>query len=515
MFLRKKKNRSGTISVVIVDKSQGKFKELKTIGVGSNEKEIAELCKKGREWISEYSGIGDIFKIYHGEKEEKQVTEQLLSNIENILLNGSQLLLNRVYDLVGFNEIEDDVLKHLVTARLSQPMSKAATVEYLKSHFDQDIELHKIYRYLDKLHSTQQDKVQQISVAHTQRILGGKIGLLFYDVTTLYFEADRGDGFREPGFSKDGKHSQPQLVLGLLVSKDGYPLSYSLFNGSQYEGRTMLPVVEDFVRRFDLSDFILVADSGLMSQKNLKLLQAQGYSYIVGARIKNESKQIKQWILSLTKDNGKFYDKQKGNVRLIVGYSDKRARKDKYNREKGVKRLEKAFRSGTITKDNVNKRGYNKFLELSSNVGVSISQEKIKDDEKWDGLKGYVTNTELSAQEVYNQYCSLWSIERAFRITKGTIEVRPMFHFTERRIEAHVCICFVAYKVYKELERILKLNEVELSVDKVLGIAKTITTIKIKLPISGKTMQKTMFLTESHNAISFLFDDDFWKNHLG
>lgn len=277
----------------------------------------------------------------------------------------------------------------------------------------------------------------------------------------------------------------------------------------------MLPVVEDFVRRFDLSDFILVADSGLMSQKNLKLLQAQGYSYIVGARIKNESKQIKQWILSLTKDNGKFYDKQKGNVRLIVGYSDKRARKDKYNREKGVKRLEKAFRSGTITKDNVNKRGYNKFLELSSNVGVSISQEKIKDDEKWDGLKGYVTNTELSAQEVYNQYCSLWSIERAFRITKGTIEVRPMFHFTERRIEAHVCICFVAYKVYKELERILKLNEVELSVDKVLGIAKTITTIKIKLPISGKTMQKTMFLTESHNAISFLFDDDFWKNHLG
>ena len=90
-----------------------------------------------------------------------------------------------------------------------------------------------------------------------------------------------------------------------------------------------------------------------------------------------------------------------------------------------------------------------------------------------------------------------------------------MFHFTERRIEAHVCICFVAYKLYKELERILKLNEVELSVDRVLGIAKTITTIKIKLPISGKTMKKTMFLTDSHNAISFLFDDDFWENHLG
>ncbi len=118
---------------------------------------------------------------------------------------------------------------------------------------------------------------------HTQRILGGKIGLLFYDVTTLYFEADYGDEFRETGFLKDGKHSQPQVVLGLLVSKDGYPLSYSVFNGSQYEGRTMLPVVEDFVQRFNLDDFIVVADSGLMSQSNIALLESGNYKYIIGA----------------------------------------------------------------------------------------------------------------------------------------------------------------------------------------------------------------------------------------
>lgn len=334
-------------------------------------------------------------------------------------------------------------------------------------------------------------------------------------MTTLYFESDRGDGFRESGFSKDGKHSQPQLVLGLLVSKDGYPLSYSLFNGSQYKGRTILPVVEDFVRRFNLEDFVLVADSGLMSRKNLELLEAQGYRYIIGARTKNESKSIKQWILSQSKREDLFHVKQKVNSRLIIGYSGKRARKDKYNRDKGIERLEKAYKGVTITKENVNKRGYNKFLELSSNVGVVINREKIKEDEKWDGLKGYLTNTELSAQEVYHQYSSLWSIERAFRITKGTIEVRPMFHFTERRIEAHVCICFVAYKVYKELERILKINHVGLSVDKVLSIAKTITTIKINLPISGQTVNKTMFLTESHKKIAFLFDDDFWENHLG
>jgi transposase len=335
---------------------------------------------------------------------------------------------------------------------------------------------------------------------------------LFYDVTTLYFEADYGDELRESGYSKDGKHSQPQVVLGLLVSKDGYPLSYSVFNGSQYEGRTMLPVVEDFVQRFNLDDFVVVADSGLMNQSNIAMLESGNYKYIIGARIKNENDQIKAWALSLPKQDGLFNETSKGKARLIVGYSANRAKKDRYNREKGVKRLEKAYRGGNITKDNINKRGYNKFLDISDNVRVSINQEKVKQDERWDGLKAYLTNTGMPMNEVYEQYNGLWSIERAFRVTKGTIEMRPMFHFTPRRIEAHVCICFVAYKVYKELERILKINNINLSVDRVLDIAKTITTIKILLPKSGGTITKTMLLTHRHKSIEQLFDEDFWKS---
>jgi transposase len=194
-----------------------------------------------------------------------------------------------VFKLVGFESVEDDILKHLVIARLCQPTGKAGTVDYLKSYFDEDIELYRIYRYLDKLYNTQQDKIQKISVAHTKKLLGGNIGLVFYDVTTLYFETDYSDELRERGFSKDGKHSQPQVILGLLVSREGYPLSYWLFNGSQYEGRTMLPLVEDFVQRFSLEEFVIVADSGLMNRKNIALLESGGYKYIIGARIKNES----------------------------------------------------------------------------------------------------------------------------------------------------------------------------------------------------------------------------------
>ena len=511
MFIRKKKNRSGTTSIVVVEKRNGIYREIITIGTSYDSSEITALFHQGKKWISHHIGEQDVFEVHDKAIEEKQVTEYLLSNIENILLNGVQLVLNKVFKLTGFDAIEDDIFRQLVTARLSQPMSKLATVEYLKSHFDEDIQLHRIYRYLDKLYNTQQEKIQQISVDHTRQILGGKIGLLFYDVTTLYFETDYGDELRETGFSKDEKHSQPQVVLGLLVSKDGYPLSYSVFSGSQYEGRTMLPVVEDFVQRFNLDDFIVVADSGLMNQSNIALLESGNYKYIIGARIKNESNEIKKWALSLSKQDGEFYETPKGTTRLIVGYSDNRAKKDRHNREKGVKRLEKAYRSGNISKENINKRGYNKFLEISDNIKVTINQDKIKQDEQWDGLKGYLTNTWLPAKEVYEQYSGLWSVERAFRITKGTLEMRPMFHFTPERIEAHVCICFAAYKVYKELERVLKISHINMSAEKALEIAKTITTIKIKIPISGNTMTKTMLLTHKHRSIAQLFDDNFWK----
>jgi transposase len=213
----------------------------------------------------------------------------------------------------------------------------------------------------------------------------------------------------------------------------------------------------------------------------------------------------------LEKQDGIFHETKKGTGRLIIGYSENRAKKDGYNREKGIKRLKKTYKSGTVTKDNINKRGYNKFLERSDNVQVVISQEKINDDHKWDGLKGYLTNTELPAKDVYEQYCGLWVIERAYRVTKGTLELRPMFHFTQKRIEAHVCICFVAYKVYKELERILKIRSINLSVDKVLNIAKTITTLKIKMPACGEILTKIMLITPKHKYICRLYEPDFWK----
>ena len=511
-----KKNRSGSISIVVVDKTSGRYKELHTVGIAKDESEIMQLRRKGLEWIRcRELEMHPELDLYGEERKsleyEMEMTERVVANIDNILINGAELILNRVFDRIGFNRIEDDVFRKLVQSRLSFPASKAATVEYLKNYYDEDLDLSKIYRYLDKLNGRHKHLAQDISVHHTMRILGGHIGVMFYDVTTLYFETDHQDDLRKTGFSKEGRHSNPQIILGLLVSLDGYPLAYCIHEGNKYEGHTMLPVIREFVGKYRLEDFIVVADSGLMNNANINELEEEGCKYIIGSRIRNESEEVKRHILSFCKEDGIMHEIDKGEGRrLLIGYSDRRAGKDAHNREKGIRRLEKAYKAGHLSKENINRRGYNKFLDMEGDTSVNINYDRIQEDARWDGLKGYLTNTSIPTADVVSAYHNLWNVEKAFRITKSKIEIRPMFHFTRRRIEAHICICFVALKVYKELERLLKLSDIKMSVDKVLNMAKTVTTISVYMPKNKAHLIKTMPM-KRHKPIAKLFDEDFWE----
>ena len=362
--------------------------ELATIGIAKSPEEIDTLMTKAHEWIDrEQERRHPRLDLFGDERrrceKELMTAERMLSCITNISINGVDLILERVFEKVGFNRIEDKVFRQLVKARLAYPASKAATVEYLKNHFDEDVSLSKIYRYLDKLSDSQHEIVQDISVQHTKRILGGKIGVLFYDVTTLYFEADHEDEQRKTGFSKEGRHKNPQIILGLLVSIGGYPLAYCIHEGNKYEGHTMLPVVTEFVRKYKLEDFIVVADSGLMNGENITDLETNGYRYIIGARIRNESKAVQEWILGQPKVDRQMVEYDKGcGRRLLVGYTDDRARKDAHNREKGIRRLEKAYRRSTLSKENINKRGYNKFLKMEGDIKVAIDYVKLESDAK-------------------------------------------------------------------------------------------------------------------------------------
>lgn len=500
MFVRRKPNKSGSFSIQVVDKVRGHYKLIKSFGSSKSEENLAAMEKDASDFISTYGGQTVIDFERCRKEEEREHAEKLFESIVDIRQDGVRLILEPIYNAIGFNALGDETLKFLSIARICQPKSKVATVEYLKRYFDEDVNLNRIYRYMDTLYSTRREQIQQISVEHTRQLLGGRIGIVFYDVTTLYFETAREDVLRSPGFSKDGKTAELQIVLGLLVSRDGYPLSYNIFNGGQYEGRTMIPIIDDFVQRFSLTDFIVVADAGLLSRKNITQLKQAGYKFILGGRIKKESKTVQDWVLSLEKNPHNLNETViNGNERIIVSYSEQRAAKDRHNRDKGIQRLRKAYSSGKINKRNVNQRGYNKVLVIENDVMVSIDEDKIAADAQWDGLKSYISNTDLAAGEVIDQYHGLWVVERAFRITKGTLEARPIFHFTERRIEAHICICFVAYKLYKELERLLRLLGIGLSVDKVLDIAKTISTVTVQLP-DGTVVSKTL-LTRSEQKM--------------
>ncbi len=515
MFIKKIKNRSGSTSVIVAEKIKGIYQKLHTVGIAKEESEIELLRQKGLEWIRRRKlEMHPELDLYGEERRvceyEMEMTARVVANIDNILINGAELILNRIFDRIGFNRIEDDVFRKLVQSRLSFPASKAATVEYLKNYYDEDLDLSKIYRYLDKLNDRHRHLVQDISVRHTMQVLGGHIGVMFYDVTTLYFETDRQDELRRTGFSKEGRHSNPQIILGLLVSLDGYPLAYCVHEGNKYEGHTMLPVIREFVSKYQLDDFIVVADSGLMNSANISELEADGCKYIIGSRIKNESEDVKRQILSFDKKDGRMHEIDKADGRrLLIGYSDKRAGKDVHNREKGIRRLEKAYKAGHLSKENINRRGYNKFLDMKGDTAVSINYDRIRDDARWDGLKGYLTNTDIPMTDVVAAYHNLWNVEKAFRIAKSKIEIRPMFHFTRRRIEAHICICFVVLKVYKELERLLKLSDIKMSVDKVLSMAKTVTTISVYMPQNKTHLTKTMPM-KRHKPIAKLFEEEFW-----
>ena len=413
--------------------------------------------------------------------------------------------MGQIFDEIGFNKIQGDLLRELVFARLSYPVSKLKTSDYLIQSKNIDIPVQKIYRYLDKLYAEQKEQIQQLSYQHTLKILGGSISIVFYDVTTLYFQIDDEDEIRKRGFSKEGRHQNPQIVLGLLVSVGGYPLAYDIFEGNKFEGHTMLPALETFRKKYNLDRLIIIADSGLLSSQNISKLQETGYEFILGARIKNEKQAIRDKILSLKLKNAesRIIEKDDG-LKLIISYSDKRAKKDSYNRERGLIRLEKLIKTGKLTKSSINNRGYNKYLKMDGELKVSIDKSKFEADGKWDGLKGYLSNTSLPKDEIIENYGQLWKIEKAFRISKHDLKIRPIYHRLRRRIEAHITINFVAYKVYKELERQLKEKKSVLSPEKAIDIAKTIYQIKA-VSSNQNTVKHILLLNEQQKQLAKLF----------
>jgi transposase len=474
MFLRKKKNLSGSTSIQIISKSGGRYQVLKTIGSSSSEQEVQKLWFLGKQEIERLSFQPKLFV-----SESDTLVDQVFSALENASIRtvGPEIIFGKIYDSIGFNIIKEELFR----------------IEYLYRFQGIMLDIDAVYRFLDKLSSKLKEQVEQIAFAHTLKVLQGNISIVFYDMTTLYFEASDEDDLRKTGFSKDGKHQNPQIFLGLLVGLGGYAIGYDIFEGNIYEGHTLIPFIEKMSKKFNLNKPIVVADAGLLSNDNIKALEEREYEYIIGSRLKNEPDNIKKQILAKQIEEGQLLKINKqNNTRLIVSFALNRAVKDEHNRIRGLQRLEKRVKAGKLTKSSINNKGYNKYLRLHGEVTIEIDYDKFNNDKIWDGLKGYITNTKLNDKQVVENYKNLWHIEKAFRMSKTDLRIRPIYHRLKHRIEAHICISFTAYCIYKELERVLQKEKSALSLKKSAELTHNMYQITYTLPDSKYTQSRLL-----------------------
>ena len=505
MHIRKKKNTSGSTSVLLIDKSGGKYRIVKNFGTTRDEKAIQQLENEAHEYLRQMKGPElDLFD--HGVKDNIQAFIETLSNTQ-VQVIGPELIFGTLYDRIGYGSIREELFRHLVIARLFHPGSKLKTIDYLSRYLHVHYEISQIYRFLDRLCEKEgkngiKEEVERITYSYSKGVVGGRIEVVFYDLTTLYFESSDEDDLRKSGYSKDGKHQHPQIYLGLLVTTGGNALGYEIFEGNIFEGNTFIAALQQLERKYGLKEVVVIADSGLLSRKNVLLLEEMGYHYILGARLKNSSREIKEKILDLSLSDGEYAVLEQGEKRkLVISYSQARGKKDEKNRDRGIKRLKGQLLHGRLTKSHINNRGYNRFLEMDGKIQIRLNEEKIEEDRKWDGLKGYETNTDLSGDAVIENYSYLWQIERAFRMNKTDLRIRPIYHRLENRIRGHICICFTAYTILLELERLLKRAQSSLTLAKAREVVRNMYQITYILKNSPKTYKKLLKMDQSQQEL--------------
>lgn len=407
---------------------------------------------------------------------------------------GIHEVYGRIYRSLGFDRAlvgqwrrpgAAKILFQLVMARIANPASKRRTVADLAASFGVELSLPAVYRALDAIDERTQTRVKQLAFEAAEELLARPVSVLFYDCTTLYFESVAEDDLRQKGFSKENKSHQSQVLVALVVTPEGLPIGYELFPGSTFEGTTLKRALDVLRQNFRVERAIFVADSALLSQANLNLLDEHGIEYIVGARLKSLPKaRQRELTAAFAADNGRAKDRLVSwqgadGRRLVVSYSARRAEKDRHDRERALARLEKRLARSKSPASLISNSGYRRFLKLEGESSVVLDQTKIHAAATWDGLRGVTTNAAgLSDDQVLAHYHSLWQIEQCFRISKHDLRIRPIFHWSERRIRAHITLCFMALACVRHLTHRFAIQYEPLSAE---AIRRHLSSIQISI----------------------------------
>lgn len=438
--IRTTKTSSKATAVQIVRYQNRKLIIVKHIGSAHENQELKKLKIIASNWIEQTNRQRSLFP-----KESVSLDKQY-----KYIGFRYGLVYESLYQLCKqfkFHLLRNKLLIDLVIARIIEPGSKLQSIEFLKEFMGIEHRREYFYRQLSEFLNVK-SKVESKILSVARNEFEFNFSLVFYDVTTLYFESSDSDEFRQCGFSKDNKFNQPQIVLGLLVSEKGFPIGYQIFEGKKFEGHTLIPVILRFKQKHKISKFTVVADAAMISSDNIIALSSAKVNYIVGARTANLSiDSIKTISARLNSHDGATIRIGTEYGDLVCEFSAKRYAKDKREMENYIAKAEKLLKSpGRI------KRA--KFI-TSHHETYSLNTALIEKSKLLLGIKGYYTNlpkSEASDRFIIEHYHNLWHVEQAFRITKSDLQIRPIYHFKEKMIQAHILICFMALAVCKFME---------------------------------------------------------------
>ncbi|MDW8288216.1 MAG: IS1634 family transposase [Flammeovirgaceae bacterium] len=415
---------------------------LKHIGSAKTEDELKALLLAAEEWIKEASHQLSLFP----DDNPNQVFYVNHSKFVGVKYRHFHQTIRQVFDRLGLGDLPE-LLQDLVAIRIFEPASKLRSLELLAKYFGIHHQRKTYYKFAPKCIDLK-DEVENKVVAFAQSAYDFKYDILFYDVTTLYFETFEEDELRKTGFSKDNKAQQPQILVALMVSKEGFPVSYEVFAGNTFEGHTIIPVIQKFISKNKVKNFTVVADAAMISAENIRLLNSNQINYIVGARLGNVSPLLLEQIdKTMRREDGHTIRLKTENGYLICSYSKVRYRKDKHEMDK---QLEKA----KLIARQPSKGKRVKFIS-TKDAKISLNEPLIEKTTKLLGIKGYYTNigeSEIDNSTIIARYHDLYKIEQSFRITKNDLQTRPVFHFKEQPIKLHLLICFIALVISKHIE---------------------------------------------------------------
>ena len=352
------------------------------------------------------------------------------------------------------------VLRNLVVARLAQPLSKLASAKRLTRSMGVRVSVEQVYRMMDRLDDARIDRLNGIAAQAAGALLPEPVSLCLFDCTSLYFESFRADELKQPGYSKDAKWKESQVLLAVMVTPEGLPLGYELLRGGTSEQRSLVPAIARLRRRHGFAEVTCVADRGMMSQGNRDALRAADVRYVIGEPLKRLPNALKERILdpgsyrATGRPGERVAEFEHAGRRLVVMHSERRAQKDADDRTEGIQRLLSKLEKGEKASDFITNSGYKRFLKVDNDNDsrVHLDPRKVQEAARWDGLHGVSTDLDHDFRAILGYYRSLWQVEYTFRITKHDLRVRPMFHWTPARIKAHVAIAFMTLMCARHLE---------------------------------------------------------------